>query len=219
MEPNQQMNQPQQPQQPMQPETGSVEDQMAAEMETSRLIEEQQAQVAAANAAAEAAKPKSAMSPMLIGLIVAIVIAVCGIGFGVFAMVQKGNVAASYEKQITTLKNSNAELAEQLATASEAAAELDEATALKVLQDAETPEAGYTVEYARINEWYEGDDGELVARVSYVVRTADGLAELETYMAQDEDGAWGIASAYLPADAVTDVETDVVVEEIPAPAE
>lgn len=188
MDENSPVNQPTGEQQPVQAENETIEQQMAAEMENSRLIEEQQATVAANVAAAEAAKPKKQINWMLIGLIAAVVVAVCGIGFGVMMMTQKNNEAASYEKQIATLKNTNAELTEQVAAAAEAANEMSDELALKILQEiAESPELGYTVEYAHV----ASEDGAGKYLIKYVTRDTEGwLTEQETYLVQDASGAW-----------------------------
>lgn len=204
-------NQPQQPQQPVQAETGSLEDQMAAEMENSRLIEEQQAQMAMANAAAENDKKKGNMG-MLIGLIVAVVLALGGIGFGVFATIQKANDADSYEKQIASLKKTNAELSDQLAEVAETAGDLDNARALKILQTAELGMGGeYSVEYARVDECYN-TNGAISCRVAYVTRIVDGsLIEREITLVEDENGEWSVGEI-VTEPPVEAVEDDIIAE-------
>lgn len=168
-----------------------LEQQMATEMENSRMAEEQQqAQMAAAAAAnAAAAKPKSNMG-MLIGLICTAVIAIAGIGFGVLMMVQKNNDAASYNKQITALKKTNSELSDQV---NAAASELTSDEALALLQgEALATNADYTIPYANVYARYTGDENATAYWVKYVARAnADGaMSEANVIFELTEDDEW-----------------------------
>ena len=175
----------------VQPEPmNSLEQQMATEMESSRMVEEQQAQMAAAAAAnAAAAKPKNNKG-MLIGLICMAVVAIAGIGFGVLMMVQKNSDATSYNKQIAALKKTNSELSNQISAAT---SELTSDEALVLLQgEALATNADYTIPYANVYARYTGDENATAYWVKYVTRAnADGaMSEANVIFELTEGDEW-----------------------------
>lgn len=93
-------------------DTGAMmqaEMQAAAEQEAARAqAEREQAQVAEAKAAE--AKGKKSSKAMLAGLICAIIVAVAGIGFGVFMMISAQDTEQSYKKQVSNLQSQISQL-------------------------------------------------------------------------------------------------------------
>lgn len=108
------MAQAYEPQMATQPagDTGAMmqaEMQAAAEQEAARAqAEREQAQVAEAKAAE--AKGKKSSKAMLAGLICAIIVAVAGIGFGVFMMISAQDTEQSYKKQVSNLQSQISQL-------------------------------------------------------------------------------------------------------------
>lgn len=87
---------------------------------------------------------------MLIGLVVLVIVALGGIGFGVWAMINGNNQVADVNKQLTAanqqvdeLKKQNDELADKLAKQEQEKAEVEEDTSVKV----------NTEDYIYVGEW------------------------------------------------------------------
>lgn len=131
----------------------SMEQQMAAAMQ------EQVAEPALEPAPVMEA-PKKDNKGMLIGMILAIVVAVAGIGFGAFSMISGAQNEDNYKKQIASLQSTNANLSAQLAEVE--ALNGDEALAL--LQAA----APYTISYANVYAKYNGEDDIVAYWVKYL---------------------------------------------------
>lgn len=146
----------------------SVEQQMMAEIQNSQIEEQQkaaaEAEAAAKLAEAEADKPQQNKG-MLIGLIVAAVVAVGGIGFGVFSMISGNQKTDNLNKQIATLKSQNSELQNQIADAST----LNGDEALALLNEAASEQkVGYEIGYANVYAKYNGDDDTVSYWVKYL---------------------------------------------------
>lgn len=182
--------------QPVQAQGDSMEQQMSAEMENSRLIEEQQAQMVAATAQADAREAKKDNKGLLIGLIVACVVAVCGIAFGVLMMVLRSNDAADYKGQIATLTKTNTALTEQIAAQTPATEVIDAETILKFLRETFVG-AEYEIAYAKVYGIYDGAEDMEAYWVKYVTEWADGsLVEYNVIMQLGADGNWTLGEPF-----------------------
>ena len=203
MEPNQNPNPNQVPTpvNPAMPETPaqanpaaqmSVEQQMMAEIQNSQMEDQQkaaaEAEAAAKLAEAEANKPKQNKG-MLIGLVAAIIVAVGGIGFGVFMMISGNQRADSLNKQISTLKSQNSELQNQVADA----AALNGDVALELLNEAATAQnLGYAIGYANVYAVYDGDEDITSYWVKYLPINvqAGAMTANDIIFTLGDDGEW-----------------------------
>lgn len=171
--------------QPMPEPAVTMEQQMAAAMEETIPVEmpvEAQAPIM------EAPKPKKS-NGVLIGLIFAIVVALGGIGFGVFMLLNNNTVAADYEKQISSLKSTNANLQNQL----DEVEMLNGDEALTLLQTAATAQsAPYAINYANVYARYSGDEDITAYWVKYMATsTVDGAMILSNIIfTMSDDGDW-----------------------------
>lgn len=122
-----------------------AEMQAAAEQEAARAqAEREQAQVAEAKAAE--AKGKKSSKAMLAGLICAIIVAVAGIGFGVFMMISAQDTEQSYKKQVSNLQN-------QISQLNAAAGETITVTVNDEQVELDPVTAENTEDYIYVGEW------------------------------------------------------------------
>lgn len=189
--PNQQMPtesvQPMQPTQPMQqmPEQMvSVEEQMMTAMNEPMPMSEP---LAAAPVMEEPKKSKS--NGMLIGMVLAIVVAVAGIAFGVIMMLTGNSQKADYDKQISSLKAANNSLQKQL----DEVEVLNGDEALSLLQAAAVAQSlPYGISYANVYAKYDGEDDITAYWVKYMpVNVPEGVAVANNIIfTLNEDGEW-----------------------------
>ncbi|MBR0488228.1 hypothetical protein IJJ39_00935 [Candidatus Saccharibacteria bacterium] len=184
--PNQPMQEPMQAGQPAM-QAMSVEEQMTMAMQEPMQDMNQVVEPAPVMEA-----PKKSGHGMLIGMILAIVVAIAGVAFGVIMMLNGNNTSADYEKQISSLKATNANLQDQL---SEFEA-LNGDEALKLLQDAVASQSlPYSIQYANVYAKYNGDDDVTAYWVKYLpVNVPEGVAVAsDIIFTMSEDGNWEFA--------------------------
>lgn len=146
-------------------------------------------QFAPADSVVEPAAPKKKNTTMVVALLCCIILAVAGIAFGAFMMVQRNNDITAYDKKIADLRKTNNELTAALAktealTGEEALAMLKQYAAVNML--------GFDVAYANVYAKYVGDENIVSYWVKYLpINVAEGAATANNVIfEQDEDGEW-----------------------------
>lgn len=185
MQPNQTMpQQPVQPQQPISPTPPqpSVAQQMDAALNEPPVTPPPMS-----------AAPKKKGVGMGLALVLCILLAVAGVAFGAFVLVQKNTEAALYEKQLTDLKKTNSELSNQLAEVNNALSG-DEALAL-LKRTAAKDGVGYEIAYANVYAKYIGDEDKIAYWVKYLpINAADGVATAtDIIFTLNDEGEWEYA--------------------------
>ena len=148
----------------------------------------------------EATGVKKSNKGMLLGMVLLGILAVGGIAFGVWEMMDGNKRVDDLNQQISTLKTQNNELRAQVDELSEqlnnnetieVSGELDDNLALSLLQNAAV-DAGYvyTIESAEVYAKYNGDDN-TAYWVKYI-EVDDDLSEknLNIIFTESEDGSW-----------------------------
>ncbi|MBQ6593482.1 hypothetical protein IJI00_00185 [Candidatus Saccharibacteria bacterium] len=196
--------QPVQPVQPAQPATQPVapaDPMMSEPVEVATMSEQMDEilseplpveQFAPADVAVETQAPKKKNTTMIVAMVCCAVLAVAGIAFGAFMMIQRNNDIAAYDKKIADLRKTNSELSATLAeteelTGEEALAMLRESAAVNSL--------GFDVAYANVFAKYVGDEDMVAYWVKYMpTNVSEGVATANNVIfEQDENGEWSFS--------------------------
>lgn len=141
---------------------------MNAPQAPEQVVTEQVTVTEAGPAPAMPETPKKKNNGMLIGLILCLLVAAGGIGFGVFAMMDGNAQTTELNKQISSLKKQNSDLLEQISEFEKieyVEEELSGDIALDLLQKANNGNQEYEIGYANVYAKYNGED-----KVSYWVK-------------------------------------------------
>ena len=189
--PNQPMPEPVAPVPPVPEQSAPMSDQAAPAMSmeeqmTAAMVETMPDQPTMSTAPALEPQKKSNKA-IILGMIFFAIVAIGGIGFGVWMMLDKDNLASKYEEQISSLKKTNSQLMEQLAD--QDAITSDEA--LDLLKDGVTTKnLSYNILNANIYAVYNGEEDKTAYWVKYTASTTDApetIVQYNTIFTLNED--------------------------------
>ena len=180
---------PIQPTQPVDPMSMAEEPMNMVEQQMTEAIQEQIEQPAMEPTPVMEAPKTKKINNMMIGLVLAIVVAVAGIAFGVIMMLNGNSQVADLEKQISSLKATNSNLQSEL----DEVEPLNGDEALVLLQSAAATQGlPYGIGYANVFAKYNGNDDVVAYWVKYLpVNVPEGVAVAsDIIFTMNADGEW-----------------------------
>ena len=166
---------------------------MSAAQAPEQMVAEQVTVAEMGSAPAMPEAPKKKSNGMLIGLILCLLLAIGGVGFGIWMMMDGNTQKDNLNKQISDLRKQNNDLLEQIEEIDvDAQEELNGDIALDLLQKANKTNSSYGIGYANVYAKYNGDD-EISYWVKYYpthVQSDDVGLAYDIIFTLGEDGEW-----------------------------